>query len=250
MIGIDKWFKIDYPVHMSTGLPTGGARKVLNKGKVTSEYERSEGAAKAGYDRRESAAKAESRVLRRQGRFAELARLGEVVFHTNDLANLWHIANKNTLYTTLKRYVRQGFLFRIHKGFYAIKSLSEVDPLLVGLKALHGYAYISTETILAQEGVIQQAAPNVTIVSKETKRFSIGAQQYYARKLADKFLYQPAGIVTKENGVRKATRERALADLLYFNRRAYFDGGHLIDWDKVRTIQTEVGYPLTRKRHA
>lgn len=224
--GIDKRFEIDYPVRMSTGLPKSNIAKMRN------------------------VSTGEARVLRRQGRFAALARLGEVVFHTNDLANLWHIANKNTLYTALKRYVSQGFLFRIHKGFYAVKPLSELDPLLVGLKALHGYAYVSAETVLAKEGIIQQAVPNVTMVSKETRRFSIGAQQYYARKLADKFLYQPAGIITKENGVRKATRERAVADLLYFNRRAHFDGNHLIDWDRVRIIQAEIGYPLTYERHA
>ena len=73
--------------------------------------------------------------IRNLNRFAALAQLGEVVFHTDDLANLWRITNKNTLYTTIKRYVAQGLLFRIHKGFYALKNPKDIDPLLLGVKA-------------------------------------------------------------------------------------------------------------------
>ena len=182
-------------------------------------------------------------------RFAQLAKLGEVVFHIDDLANLWHITNKNTLYTALKRYTGQGLLFRIHKGFYAIKPPVEVDPLLLGIKALHGYAYISTETILAEEGIVQQEVPAITLISSKTKRFSIAGHHYYSRKLADKFLYQPNGIITVLNGVRKATRERALADLLHFNPHVYIDATHFIDWKKVRMLQKELGYSLTSKRY-
>lgn len=183
-------------------------------------------------------------------RFAELARLGEVVFHTDDLANLWHIINKNTLYTTLKRYVEQGLLFRIHKGFYAIKPISEIDPLLLGQKSLHAYAYVSTETILAEEGLIQQLIPAITLIATQSRRFSIGSQSYYARKLADQFLYQAIGVVTKENGIHKANGERALADLLYFNPRAHIDATKSVNWEKVRNIQKELGYPLTPDRYA
>ncbi len=182
-------------------------------------------------------------------RFAELARLGEVVFHANDLANLWRISNKNTLYTTLKRYVGKGLLFRIHKGFYAIKPITEIDPLLLGTKALHEYAYVSCETILAEEGIIQQNVPAITLVGMKTKRFTIGAYQYYARKLADPFLYQSTGIMTKENGVRKATRERAVADLLHFNPKAYFDAARLVDWKAVHILQKEIGYSFTPQYH-
>lgn len=182
-------------------------------------------------------------------RFAELARLGEVVFHIDDLANLWHITNKNTLYTTLKRYAEQGLIFRIHKGFYAIKSPAEIDPLLLGVKALHGYAYVSAETILAEEGIVQQEVPAITLISSKTKRFSVAGRRYYSRELADKFLYQSNGIITAPNGVRKATRDRAMADLLHFNPHAYVDAARLIDWKKVRALQKELGYSLTPKRY-
>ena len=181
-------------------------------------------------------------------RFADLAKLGEILFHADDLANLWGIANKNTLHVTLKRYVDQGLFFRIYKGFYSLKPLSQIDPLLLGKKALHGYAYVSTETILAENGIIGQSLNAVTLVSSHTKHFSIGTNRYFSRTLADKFLYQTSGILTKENGLRTATVERAVADMLYFNPHVHLDGAHLIDWEKVTALQKELGYPITAQK--
>lgn len=174
-------------------------------------------------------------------RFAEIARMREQVFHARDLANLWRIKNNNTLYTTLKRYVRRGLLFRIYKGLYSLKSAGEIDPRLLGTKALHQYAYVSTETILAEAGLIQQKIGWITFASSQSKKFSIEGNNYWSRKLADRFLFHPAGIV-KKGGVFLAAPERAVADLLYFNPRAYFDAAHLIDWKKVKKIQKEIGY--------
>lgn len=177
-------------------------------------------------------------------RFAELARIGERVFHARDLANLWHIKDNNNLYTTLKRYVKRGLLFRIYKGFYSLRSISEIDPLFLGLKALHEYGYISTETILIEAGIIQQKIDWITLVSSKSKKFSVGQNNYWSRKLSEKFLFNAAGI-SKKNDIFIANSERAAADLLYFNPRAYFDGARLIDWKKVKKMQKEIGYPLT-----
>jgi len=177
-------------------------------------------------------------------RFADLAKLGEVVLHSKDLANLWYIKNPNTLHTTLKRYVQQGLLLRIYKGLYSLKPVDQLNPNILGIKALHSFAYISTETVLAQAGVIQQNILHITLVSSLSKKFSIGDYHYRSRKLADKFLYQEIGLINK-NGVKTATLERAVADLLYFNPQAHFDNERAIDWKKVRLIQQKIGYPLT-----
>ena len=182
-------------------------------------------------------------------RFAELAKISDVLFHTDDLANLWHITSKNTLYTTIKRYVQDGLLFRIYKGFYGIKPLAEIDPLLLGIKALHNYAYVSTETILVSEGIIQQQISAITMISAKTKKFTIGNQAYYSRKIPDKFLYQPDGIIANDHGARKANRYRAVADLLYLNPNVYLDGNDMIDWQGVRQLQQKIGYPLTPRRY-
>lgn len=47
---------------------------------------------------------------------------------TKELQVFWKIKNKNTLYTTIKRYVKQGVLFRIKKGEYSTKPINE--PLI------------------------------------------------------------------------------------------------------------------------
>lgn len=181
-------------------------------------------------------------------RLAVLARLGSTIIHASDLANLWQIRDRNTLYTTLKRYAQKGLLFRIHKGLYALKPLEELDPLLLGFKALHRFAYVSTETVLAEQGIIQQKLTAITLTSDVSRRFSVGVHRYVCRKLNDHYLFNPAGIVMREN-VQIATPERAVADLLYFNPRAYFDGANHIDWKKVQALQRKIGYPIIPTRY-
>jgi len=171
----------------------------------------------------------------------KLAKLGEIVFHAKDLANLWNIKNKNTLHTTLKRYAKQGILFRIYRGFYSLKPIDQLDPVFLGLKALHNYSYISTETVLVQSGIVLQKIEQFTLVSSKSKKFSIGNNHYLCRQLADKFLYNDIGIVEKD-GMKIATVERAAADLLYFNPKAYFDNKNLINWRLVKKIQKQIGY--------
>ncbi|KKP78724.1 MAG: hypothetical protein A2489_02140 [Candidatus Moranbacteria bacterium RIFOXYC12_FULL_36_13] len=178
-------------------------------------------------------------------RFAELAKMGILVFHSNDLANLWQIKNPNTLHTTLKRYAKEGLITRIQRGFYSLQPAEKIDPFLLGVKILHRYAYISTETILARSGIIFQEIPKTSIISSISKTFFVAGREYRCRRLADKYLYNDAGIVL-ENGVQVASTERAVADILYFNPRCYFDGDRLIDWKKVRAIQREIGYPQNR----
>lgn len=176
-----------------------------------------------------------------QARFAKLARLGEQVFHVGDLANLWGIENKNTLHTTLKRYAKEGLLFRVYRGMYSIKPVDKIDPYLLGVKALHKFAYISTETVLSNSGIILQKMQYITIVSSESKKFTIGNMDYRSRQLADKFLFQKKGINAR-NGVSIATVERAVADLLYFQPNFHFDNPKQIDWSRVKKLQKEMGY--------
>lgn len=178
-------------------------------------------------------------------RFAQLASMGEAVFHTSDLAILWQIADKNTLYTTLKRYVQQGLLYRIWRGMYSLKPVDQLDPFFISVKALHGYAYISMETVLFQSGIINQYPHAIALISNVSRSFTIGGQVYVCRKLADQYLYETTGI-SEKNGVLWANAERAIADTLYFNPKVYFDAP--VNWKKVRQIQQVVGYPLTARK--
>ena len=163
------------------------------------------------------------------------------LFHTNDLALLWKITNKNTLYTTIKRYKKSGVLTHIHKGFYSVAPLSQIDPITLGASFIHNYAYLSTESILAKEGVIAQTVSVITLVSNSSKKFKLQNTDYLVRQMKDSYLYNTSGIIQKTHYF-EAILERAVADLLYYNPNYYFDNKKIIDYDKVEKIKKEVGF--------
>ncbi len=163
------------------------------------------------------------------------------LFHTGDLAVLWDITNRNTLYTTIKRYCRQGIIHPIFKGLYATLPIDQLDPLELGAAIIHDYCYITTETVLAAAGVISQATYAYTFAAPVSKRCTIGPHNYRYRRLQPQYLYNPIGIETRQ-GVATASTERAVADLLYFSPRYHLDMADSIDWDRVQAIQKEVGY--------
>ncbi|MBI5798971.1 MAG: hypothetical protein HZB10_03495 [Candidatus Yonathbacteria bacterium] len=175
-------------------------------------------------------------------RFSRLAAMGEQVFHADDLANLWNIRKASTLHVTLARYVSRGLLFRVQRGLYALKKPTDANPYMIGLKALHGPAYISCETVLFDAGVINQPPRFIAIVSGMSRRFTLAGHDYRSRKLADAFLFHDAGVSLK-GGVRIADLSRAVADTLYFNPKKHFDVPAAIQWDAVRDMIDTVGYP-------
>ncbi len=178
-------------------------------------------------------------------RFKKLAEMGEVLFHAGDLANIWQIKDKNTLYTTLKRYTQKGLLHRIHKGFYSLKKIEDIDPVLLGVRSLNNFAYLSTETILARHGIIFQNPSAITLIGSKSEKFFLSDNFYIVRQLSDKYLFNSTGI-SLVDGYYQADPERAVADLLYFNPDYYLDGRDLVDWKKVDEIRKEVGYKVTK----
>ncbi len=144
------------------------------------------------------------------------------MFHTADLAVIWGISDKNTLYTTIKRYVAKKVLFAIRKGFYSLVPIKDLDPYALGIKFLHRYAYVSTETVLSWEGLIFQTVYPITLVSDISKKFSINGQDYLCRQQKMDRLWDPSGI-TEKNHVAFANKQRAISDMLYFNPKYHFD---------------------------
>jgi len=154
-----------------------------------------------------------------------LLKLDRKLFHTQDLALIWGIVNKNTLYTTIKRYLDRGILIPIHKGFYSTIPVNRIDPWLLGISYLHRYAYVSCETILIKEGVIFQSGNYITLVSDVSLKFKVAGFSYLVRKMQDRYLYDDSGI-KNVNGVFVADRDRAVKDMLYFNPSYHFDNNY------------------------
>lgn len=175
-------------------------------------------------------------------RLSELIQIDRKLFHTHDLAVLWEITNQQTLYMTISRYLAKGILFPIYKGLYSTVPLTSLNPLELGQAVIHRYAYLSTESVLTQAGIISQAVYDYTFVTSQSKRVSIGSWSFRFRKLKDDYLHHPIGI-SHQNGVFIASWERAAADMLYFNPKYHFDVPQNLDLDKVKSIQAEIGYP-------
>lgn len=171
-----------------------------------------------------------------------LNQLDRKLFHTNDLAILWGIADKHNLYMTITRYMDKGVLFPIYKGLYSTIPMASLNPLELGQAIIHRYTYLTTESVFSQAGLISPTVYDYTFAADQSKRLSVGRWSFRFRQLKDDYLYHPAGIVG-QNGVFIASTERAVADMLYFNPKYTFDVPESIDFQKVRLIQTEVGYP-------
>lgn len=174
-------------------------------------------------------------------RLNELLKLDRKIYHSNDLAILWGIANKNTLYTTIKRYIKRGVLIPVFKGLYATIPIAQLDPLILGTAIIHKFTYLSTETVLATHGVISQITYSYTFVTSLSKKVTVDDRTFLYRRLSPKFLNNPSGI-EKRGDVYVATLERAVSDMLYLNPKHTFDVAKQIDWKKVKQIQKEVGY--------
>ncbi len=170
-----------------------------------------------------------------------LLKLDRRLFHTKDLELLWSISNKRTLYSALGRYVKKGVLIPIYRGFYSVVPFEKLDPVELGTTALHQYSYLSTETVLAKNGVIFQKIEPITFCSTKNRQIKIGDYSYLSRQLGDKYLFQTSGVVNNGKYL-EATTDRAIADMLYFNPRYHFDNTTKIDWDKITRLRKEIGY--------
>ena len=148
--------------------------------------------------------------------------MGEKIFTIQDVATIWKIENRQTLRMLLMRYVKRGILYRVWRGVYSTVDSKKINPLLLGIKILHRYAYVSCETVLFDAGLVNQRPTEITIVSNISKRFSLLGYQYRSRKMDDKALYDTTGI-TFRDGICIATQSRAKRDMNYFNPKKYYD---------------------------
>jgi predicted transcriptional regulator of viral defense system len=177
---------------------------------------------------------------------ALLAATEQAVFHIGDLATILGIANENTLRVTLHRLVRDGILHRIRRGLFSTIPIGKIHPVVLGNACLHRYAYLSTESVLRDEGYIVQSVDTITFVSGVSRRFEVCGQRFVSRRLHARFLHNQEGII--ESGCCfRAQPERAIADMLYFDPWYHFD--RPVDWDAIRVLQQKIGYPLTPHRY-
>lgn len=180
-------------------------------------------------------------------RIATLAASHSPFFHTNDLAALLDIPNANTLRVTLYRLVKAGILHRIHRGLFSLMSVDKIDPVLLGSACLHRFNYLTTESVLREEGYILQSIDALTFVSDVSRTWTVQGHRFVSRRLHPRFLHNAEGI-QHVRGMMKASPERAIADMLYFDPWYHFDKP--VYWKRISALQKIIGYPLTPHRYA
>jgi len=181
------------------------------------------------------------RISKHSDKINALLKQDNSFFYTKDLGKLWGINKSATLNTTISRYIKSGVLIPIYKGLYSTRPINQIDPILLGAVALHNYSYLSTEYVLAKNGVIFQLVNSYTYCSTKTRTIQINDNVFKSRQMKDTYLYNPYG-VKEIDGYKVATTERAIADMLYYNPKYYFDSHSTIDWKKVQKVQKEVYY--------
>jgi len=163
------------------------------------------------------------------------------IFSSSDIATIWGITNKNTLWTTLKRYVQNKTLHRIKKGMFSKIEPSKLDPFEIGCALSGPFSYVSLETVLSQNGVIMQNVKKITLVGDREMDFKYENISFLVRKMNSEFLFNRVGI-KDEKKYSIASLERAVVDIQYYNPKYFFDNESPITWGSVSEIKELVGY--------
>jgi len=162
------------------------------------------------------------------------------LFHTSDLKVIWGIYNESTLYQTIYRLIKKKIFFRVQKGLYSMVPLNQLDPIEIGFRAINHFSYLSTETVLSKNGIINQSPNKITFLSSAPANFTINGNLYLVRQLKPQCLNNTVGIIQNDKGVFMATIERAIADMLYFQPNYHFDADNLINWKLVKNYQQQI----------
>ncbi len=171
----------------------------------------------------------------------KLSNSGKTVFTTADLMLFWGVENKDSLWVDISRALKRGYLIGIRRGLYRLDGV-EVDKLELAGK-LKKMSYVSFETVLLKNGVINQWYD--TYFSASDRKIEIQNEygKFNYRKLPEKVLNNRLGIVNKGNYF-VANTERAICD--YFYKVGFQQLDDLDEVDKMELIKISKIYQNKR----
>ena len=155
----------------------------------------------------------------------ELYKSSRSVFRIADIALLLNIEKTDALRKTLNYYVQTKKLLNPRKGFYTKEGYKPEELACL----LYPPTYISLEYVLQRAGIVFQydsAITNVSYLSRETE---IDNQSFRYRRIKGEILTNTTGIILNKENINIATPERAFLDMLYLNKRFYFDNLHVLN---------------------
>jgi len=168
--------------------------------------------------------------------------------------------NKQSSRNLVGKMVRNGWLVRVKKGYFAIANLeshsfSNISPLAIAQVLVPG-SYVSFEYALNYRGYFDQLPAKVTSVTiSNTRRYQFQDTEYLFVKAKPEMMEGFEEISIEGQGAKVAVFEKALLDCLHFRR-----DGYTVDLlvEKLQEAKNEIdvakmidlakAYPITLRR--
>ncbi len=163
---------------------------------------------------------------------AKLYQSPKTVLTIKDLALIWQINNKESLYAKTAYYVKKKALIRLSRGIFCKNKDYNPKELAVNI---YSPSYISFETVLRESGIIFQQYNTIFVAGPFALTKKIDKFTFTFRKLKNEILYNSGGIINKEN-YNIASAERAFLDMIYLFPNYYFDNLSSINWKKCENL--------------
>lgn len=157
--------------------------------------------------------------------------LEDAIITYGDVASFEQLAalsNMDRVYARkrISQLADQGWLVRIKKGLYAISDISSRGFLRLShytvAQLLVEESYISFEAALQYHGMYDQLQQAIrSVACKQHKTTEVNGLTYRFIKTSDTYFYGWETVVADGRQVKVATAEKALLDLLMFQRTTY-----------------------------
>jgi hypothetical protein len=174
----------------------------------------------------------------------QLYKSPRTVFRINDIAMLTGKEKDERLYKQLFYYVKSGKILNPRRGYYAKEGYKPEELACL----LFPPSYISLEYVLQRAGVVFQYDSAITCVSYLSRETEINGQTFRFRRMKGELLVNTTGVILDSGNVNIATAERAFLDMLYLNRRYYFDHLHILDREKIKNLLPVYNSPSFTER--
>ena len=159
-------------------------------------------------------------------------RENRTVFRLNDIAMLVGETNFQSLNKKLNYYVHTGKLESPRKGIYTKPDYNPEELACIVFTP----SYISLEYVLQKAGIVFQYDSRITSVSYLRRDIEVGSRQFVFRKIKGTALVNTMGIIRQKNHVNIASAERAFLDIIYLEKKTYFDNLNALNKELVNTL--------------
>ena len=170
--------------------------------------------------------------MRKGDYLSAILKSNKTVFTFKDIALLWQEQASQATRVRINYYINKGELIKLRRGIYA-KS-NNYNKLELATR-IFTPAYVSFETVLANEGLVFQVYEKIYVASYVTREIIIDKKVYSYRRIKLPVLTNPVGVL--QDGITSVdTKERAFLDTWYVNKDYHFDSLHSLEWEKVFEI--------------